>query len=207
LEKEYDPFINYQKNVNKPKINLPQYIVSTLITSSFTSENSVDYFGTVNYATNERVLERIRVMCEKNPRESIYLTVTSPGGPTGTAMSFYDHVRYVLKPLVITIGSGDVDSSGLIIFLTGERRFVTKHTTFLFHLAGRVFENDRRFTASDMDAMTREDRKKDEQYASLVAERSRGRLSKENVMEMMKKNTILSPEEFVSCGLADAVLE
>ncbi len=182
---------------------LPRNLLKPLVRA----DNSVDYLGTVNYATNERVLMRIRELTHRKPKESIFMTVTSPGGPTGTAMSFFDHLTYVLKPNLVTIGSGDVDSSGLIIFLCGERRYVTKHTTLLLHMAGRVFDTDQRFTAPEIESMGREDRLKDDQYAELVASRSKGKLTKNKIRRMMIRNTILTPRELLRYGLADGVLE
>ncbi len=122
-------------------------------------------------------------------------------------MSFYDQVNSVLKPKLVTIGSGDVDSSGIIIFLSGEKRYVTPHTTIFFHLAGRTFDGAKRFTAFDLETMAREDKVKDLQYAGLVAKRSHGRLTREKVLKMMEKNTLCTPEELVAYGLADRVLE
>ncbi len=142
----------------------------------------------------------------KYPREEIALFVTSTGGPTGTAMSFYDMLRHILKPKLVTIGSGDVDSSGIIIFLAGKKRYITKNTTLLFHQAGRIFHDSQRFTVREIEAILVEDKLKDEQYASLVATNSKGRLSTLDVLEMMEKQTVLSPEKLVDLGLADAVL-
>lgn len=168
---------------------------------------TVEYFGTVNYATNERVLTEIRELVLFDASAPITLQVTSPGGPTGTAMSFYDTIRGILKPRLTTIGSGDVDSSGIIIFLAGDTRYVTPHTTLLLHPAGRHFDEGVRYTTLEMDAMLREDRLKDFQYASVVAERSQGRLASDQVLAMMEAHTILTPLELVAYGLADAVLE
>lgn len=173
---------------------------------TFDPARTVEYFGMVNYATNERVLEEIRELAADSS-ERITLQVTSPGGPTGTAMSFYDTVRCLIRPRLTTIGSGDVDSSGIIIFLAGDKRYVTPHTTLLLHLAGRHFDEGKRYTASEMDAMLREDRLKDFQYASIVAEASQGRLDTKQVLTMMEKSTILTPLELVAYGLADAVLD
>ncbi len=161
----------------------------------------------VNYTTNERVIGEVRDLVISASHKEITLQVTSAGGPTGTAMSFYDTMRYVLKPHLTTIGSGDVDSSGIIIFLAGDTRFVTPHTTLLLHVAGRHFDEGKRYTAGEMDAMLREDRLKDFQYASVVAERSKGRLESKQVLKMMEKNTILTPLELVTYGLADSILE
>ena len=107
---------------------------------TYDPQRSVEYMGVVNYGTTERVIEEITHLYCENTLKEIYLKVTSAGGPTGTAMSFYDHMRYILKPRLITIGSGDVDSSGMLIFLAGNRRYLTKNTTLLLHRAGRIFD-------------------------------------------------------------------
>lgn len=171
----------------------------------FQPEQTVEYFGTVNYATNERVLGNLREMIAHNKPEDICLIVTSTGGPTGTAMSFHDTLRYVWRVNITTIASGDVDSSGILLFLAGHRRYVTKHTTLLLHLGGRIFEAGKRFTREEIEAMTNEDRLKDEQYASVIAEHSTG-LTVPRVLEMMKNNTILTPSELVRYGLAEREL-
>lgn len=167
----------------------------------------LEYFGCVNYATNERVLVGIKALVRKAPQEPVYLVITSAGGPSGSAMGFYDIVRDVIKPKLVTVGAGDVDSSGLIIFLTGDKRFVTTHTTALLHRGGRVFNDDKRITAEEMRSMLREDMLKDDQYAAIVAERSKGKLTKDEVLRMMERSTTLTPQDFVRLGLADAILE
>ncbi|MEA2701485.1 MAG: ATP-dependent Clp protease, protease subunit [Candidatus Parcubacteria bacterium] len=173
----------------------------------FPPERMIEYLGMVNYATSERVIEEIRELVREDATKDISLLVTCAGGPSGTAMGFYDTVRSVLKPKLTTIGSGDVDSSGVVIFLAGDTRYVTKNTTLLFHMAGGNFEGNKRYTSVEIDAILREYRLKDFQYASIVAERSNGRLTSEQVLSMMEKNTILTPPELVSYGLADAILK
>lgn len=173
---------------------------------SFPPERMVEYLGMVNYATTERVLEELRDLVKDDKEAAITMLVTSAGGPSGTAMGFYDTVRSVIKPRLTTIGAGDVDSSGIIIFLSGDTRYVTKNTTLLFHLAGGCFEGNKRYTATEVDAILREYRLKDFQYASIVANHSKGRLTTEQVLALMEKNTIMTPLELVSYGLADAIL-
>lgn len=163
------------------------------------------YIGAVTRATNERVLKNMGKLQEQSS-EDITLFVTSTGGPTGNAISFYDTVHQVIRPSLTTIGSGDVDSSGILVFLTGDKRYVTKHTTLLFHTAGRRFGGER-YTTREMKAMLAEDELKDAQYADLVALRSHGRLTPEDVLQLMEKHTVLSPHELVEVGLADAVLD
>lgn len=167
---------------------------------------SIEYFGVVNYATTERVLEEIRELMKEDRKAPIFLSITSGGGPSGTAMSFYDHVRDVLKPNLTTIGSGDVDSSGVILLMAGTRRLITRNTSLLLHPAGRIFEEGRRYTSLEHDAMLREDKLKDFQYASIVAENSCGRLAPETVQELMERHTILTPTDLLSYGLVEHIL-
>ncbi len=138
--------------------------------------------------------------------EPVSLLVNSHGGPTGIAMSFYDTVRTVLPVDLTTIGTGDVDSSGIIIFLAGRRRYLTKNTTLLFHLAGRTFGTDRRFSTADLEDMLKEDKLKDYQYACVVSDATGGRSTPEKILDMMAKTTVLTAEEAVSLGLAHGVL-
>lgn len=198
------------KTQTPKKIRIKRYELSNMLIQAVPTFNRpkyfADYLGKVNYATNERVLTKIREITLLQPNEEIFMTVTSPGGPSGTGMSFFDHIRYVLKPNLVTIGSGDVDSSGMLIFLSGYKRYITKHTTGLLHLAGRIFEEGTRFTASDMEAMLKEDRIKDEQYAEVVAHSTDGKLTATSVLELMKKNTILTAEDFIKYGLAQQII-
>ena len=178
----------------------------TPVAPAFDPARTVEYFGVVNYATNERVLEELRELYQENPDGEIALSITSAGGPSGSAMGFYDHVRYVLKPKLVTIGSGDVDSSGVILLQAGDTRYVTPHTTMLLHAAGRTFDGNQRYTAHEVEAMLTEDRLKDSLYASIIAERSNGRLSAEQAQELMARTTVLTPLEMLRYGLIDEIL-
>lgn len=176
---------------------------SSLLT--FDTARTVRYVGPVTRGMNERALAAITKHVTKAPEVPVTLFVTSTGGPTGAAMSFYDTLRYIIRPNLITIGSGDVDSSGIIVFLAGDRRYVTARTTLLLHPAGRVFGNQR-YTTKEMEAMLAEDSMKDEQYASVLAERSHGKLTTDTVLSLMERHTVLSPSDLVAYGLADDIL-
>jgi len=172
----------------------------------FSRARTVRYVGPVTRAATERALSRIEKLLDESSEEEICLFVNSTGGPTGTAMSFFDTITTILKPRLVTLGSGDVDSSGIIIFLSGEKRYVTSRTTLLFHPAGRIFDGHTRYTVREMEAMLAEDRLKDEQYAGVIADASRGVLALADVLLMMERHTVLSADELVRLGLADAVL-
>jgi ATP-dependent protease ClpP protease subunit len=168
-------------------------------------ERTVRYTGNVLHATNERVLAAMGKLLEKEPAADIALLVTSPGGATGIAMNFYDSVRYVLKPALVSVATGDIDSSGMIIFLSANRRYATARTTALLHPAGRFFGNQR-YTRREMASMLAEDRLKDEQYADVIADNSQGALSRADVLALMEAQKVLSPEDLLRYRLIDAIL-
>jgi ATP-dependent protease ClpP protease subunit len=167
---------------------------------------TVEWIGSVNSESYNRTLQKIKELQEKDPLEIINLIVTSPGGSSGVAMSFYDVMRTIYRTNLCCIGSGDVDSSGIIIFLTGRTRILTPNTTLLLHMAGRSFDGTKRMTSAELRAMAEEDELKDFQYAAIIAEASEGRLAQYEVLEMMRKNTILTPQLAVEYGLAHSVL-
>jgi ATP-dependent protease ClpP protease subunit len=167
---------------------------------------TIEWFGGVNYDNLEKALKKIKDLLTESSTEEVHLLVNSYGGATGIGMSFYDAMNGWLKTNLVTIGSGDVDSSGVIIFLSGKKRYLTKNTTILLHLAGRTFEKDKRFSSADLEAMLKEDKLKDYQYACVVSDATGGRYSPEKILDMMAGNTILTAEEAVKMGLADKVL-
>ncbi len=167
---------------------------------------TTEWLGGVNHDNLRAALGSIKELLAQDAQEEISLIINSHGGATGIAMSFYDTVRSLLKPRLTTIGSGDVDSSGIIIFLAGEKRFLTRNTTLLFHLAGRTFGTEKRFSTADLEDILKEDKLKDYQYACVVSDATGGRSTPEKVLEMMSKNTVLTAEEAVNLGLAHKVL-
>ncbi|MBX4198301.1 ATP-dependent Clp protease proteolytic subunit [Candidatus Parcubacteria bacterium] len=168
---------------------------------------TIQWIGGVSGAILADITEQIQALILDNPTEHINLLVTSHGGPTGIGMCFYDSMRSVYKPKLNTIGSGDVDSSGVIVFLAGQQRFLTPNTTLLLHLAGRTFDTPKRLTTPEMESIIKEDKLKDFQYATVIAEQSNGKLNIQKILDMMANNTVLTASEAVELGIAHAILE
>jgi ATP-dependent Clp protease, protease subunit len=187
--------VSYQVSVDE-KLTLPHL-----------PHRTIQWIGGVSGAILADITEQIQALILDNPSEAINLVVTSHGGPTGIGMSFYDSMRSVYKPTLNTIGSGDVDSSGIIVFLAGQQRFITPNTTLLLHLAGRTFETPKRLTTPEMESIIKEDKIKDFQYASVIADRSNGKLTVQKVLDLMAANTVITAREAVEFGIAHTILE
>lgn len=180
--------------------------ITTTEAQTFDTSRTVEWFGGVSHENLRNAVGKIKELLALDREAEVNLIVNSPGGATGIGMSFYDLIRSVLKPTLTTVGTGDVDSSGVIVFLAGTKRYLTRNTTLLFHLAGRTFGTEKRFSTADLEDILKEDRLKDYQYACVVSDATEGRLTPEKVLEMMKKNTVLTAEEAVSLGIAHKVL-
>lgn len=190
----------------KEKIGHAKFVIKTA-SWRFLAHRTVHWTGPVSNGSCLDAIDEIKGLLDTDPNKEVNLVVTSPGGPTGIAMSFYDAMRTIYRPHLRTIGSGDVDSSGIIVFLSGKERYVTSNTTMLLHMAGRSFDHNKRYTVADMEAMVKEDKLKDFQYASLIASNSNGRLTTQKALEMMATNTILTSYEAAEYGIAHHVLE
>ncbi len=169
-------------------------------------ERTVEWIGGVSQERLYHALSQIKSLVKSSPSKPITMIITSPGGPTGVAMSFFDTVNKIFKAKLHTIGSGDVDSSGVILLMAGEKRSLTSNTTILLHMAGRRFDSSIRYTTSEMSSMLEEDHLKDHQYASIIAEKSEGKLVKDEVLDMMKKGTILDAQTALELGLVHEII-
>ncbi len=180
----------------------------TLFTENFVAKPArmIEWLGGVDYFNLQNILTNMKELVLEDSEGEIQMIVNSYGGTTGIGMNFYDSVHSLLKPNLTTIGSGDVDSSGIIVFLAGKNRYLTKNTTLLFHLAGRTFGIEKRFSTLDLENILKEDKLKDYQYACVVSDATEGKFSPERVLELMRANTVLTAEEAVSMGLAHKVL-
>ncbi len=161
----------------------------------------VPWFGPVNTENMAKVTAEL-VKLHKEDREArITLAMTSAGGWSSIGFSFYDLIRGMKLPLD-TIGSGFVDSMGVIIFLAGEQRFVTPHTNMLIHEARRYFQDKETVTRRDARANQEESDLYQSFYSGIVQERTGGRIVPAKLEEMMLHNTVLNPDQMIELGIA-----
>ncbi len=190
---------------NKKQAVVVQY-PKTTASFDVDPKRTIEWMGSVDEDTYINVSSKIKTMLRRDRTLPIHLIITSPGGTTGISMGFHDLMKKIVKPKLHTIGSGDVDSAAIILFLTGEKRTLTRNTTMLLHTAGRTFNSSRRFTTTEINSMLQEDTLKDRQYASVLADASDGRLSSDQAMSLMEQGTVLDPAMAVRYGLAHEVV-
>lgn len=163
----------------------------------------VKWIGDIDQKSYDRVLGEIVALMKQDSTETIFLMLLSNGGESDVGFSFYDTMK-IMRPNLITIGTGIVRSIAPIILAAGRTRLLTENTTLLFH----------DFFAMDMDAEGKLDSKllisfgKDlesgmKKYCKILAVRSEGKLSERKIRALMHNQKSHSVDEALKLGLAD----
>lgn len=94
----------------------------------------VSFSAEINANTTEALIS-VFANCVNQKVEEIYLMLSSPGGIVMNGMNLYNVLRAMPVKLT-THNVGNVDSIGNAVFLAGEKRYASPHSTFMFHGVG-----------------------------------------------------------------------
>src|SRR5438445_5310379 len=94
----------------------------------------VSFSAEVIPATTEALIG-IAAQCASSGVRRVYLMLSTPGGSVMHWINLYNVLRAMPFEL-ITHNVGNVDSIGNAIFLAGEKRYASPHSTFMFHGVG-----------------------------------------------------------------------
>lgn len=136
--------------------------------------------------------------------EEIQLLVASRGGSVAYALSFYDIVTQSNLPLT-TIGTGHVASSAIIVWLAGNRRLLTPHSTIFFHEISLTFADNACFDVTEMSARMRTMKIHERYITSIMTRRSGGKLNRIQSLDLMKNEAVLTPKQAMKLGLAHGI--
>ncbi len=165
----------------------------------------VKWVGYIDRQGYARVMSKIEKLLLKSKEEPITLWLFSGGGEMDVGLAFYDAIQ-LLKPTLITVGTGEVSSTAPIILAAGKTRILTKNTTLFFHNVGiddlhrnsKLSTNLMRTVAWEIDHAI-------ERYRNILVERSGGSLSLRKISELMNNEVSITSEKAVKLGLADLI--
>lgn len=78
------------------------------------------------------IVTRAVIQMDKESSDSIKIILSSPGGDAYEGLSLFDCLR-VAKSDIHIHASGKIMSAGFVIFLAGDVRTASRHTTFMMH--------------------------------------------------------------------------
>ncbi len=172
------------------------------IYSRLLKERVVFIVGPVEDHMANLVVAQLLYLESENPDKDIHLYINSPGGAVTAGLSIYDTMQFV-KPDVSTICVGQAASMGALLLAGGAsgKRFCLPHSRVMIHQPLGGFQGQ----ASDIDIHAREVLKIREHLNELLA-RHTGQ-SIEQVAKDTDRDNFMGPEEAVSYGLIDKVLD
>lgn len=167
----------------------------------------VSWTGYIDQRGYDHVLGKILKLLDKSKSEPVILWLFSNGGESDVGFAFYDTIQ-LLKPNLITIGTGNISSIAPIILASGQTRILTQNTILFFHdFLVRDLDRDARLTANLMRTTAGELDNAMENYQRILVEKSKGLLSKEKIHELMNNEITLTANKAVDLGLADMIAD
>ena len=132
--------------------------------------------------------------------EPVILYIHSYGGDLDQAQFFCDLVESSRVP-IITVATGAAMSAGLLIFLSGKRRYAFRHSSLLIHQGSASFSG----TAEEIDSAQKSYKRKLEKMKRYILSRTS---INEKLFEKNKtKDWYVSGDELISLGIADKIIE
>lgn len=103
----------------------------------------VSFSAEIDANTTESLLATMSNLTNQGVQR-VVLCISTPGGNVMSGMNVYNMLRAMPFTLV-THNVGNVDSIGNAIFLAGEERYASPHSTFMFHGVGFTTQGGKHF--------------------------------------------------------------
>lgn len=143
--------------------------------------------------------------------EKIYLIINSGGGSYVGGMRLYDAIK-IIPNKIIGIVIGDAFSVAALVLQACSRRLASAHSRLLVHEPANPVtvtigprDNPKKL-ASLMEAEVLEIRRKKAEAQQIILDRS-GKISPEDLLTLMEKNEMLTPEKALKIGLIDEIID
>lgn len=172
----------------------------------FKLEQSLFLNGTVDALTSMEVITGMSKLYSANPKTLITLFISSGGGSVGDAFALYDYTTKALRPKLQTVALGEVNSTAIMLFLMGERRYIGRLSVMRFHKFSLTVENTTNLTTIKADHIRRDLEKSEAEYMNIITSRSGGKITADKARAFLDNNIAVSATQAVKLGLAHRIL-
>ncbi len=132
----------------------------------------------------------------------IHLMISSPGGSVFHGLSAHNYLRGLGIPIT-TYNFGMVDSIGVILFCSGEKRICVPHARFLIHQVTSQFPAAVSLDAKGIEETLKGVKIDTENIAKVIADCSKQSLEK--ISNDMNERTTLNPRQAKDYGLVTKI--
>jgi ATP-dependent Clp protease, protease subunit len=193
---------------------MTSYTIPSVIEKTVRGERAVDiysrlltdriiYVGTeIDDGVANVVIAQLLHLESESPESPIELYLNSPGGSVTAMLAVYDTLQFISSP-VGTTAIGQAGSSAAVLLAAGERgrRLVLPHSRVVLHQPSGGGQG----TLPDLELHAKEIVRLRGQMEEILALHT-GR-STEQIREDTDRDLVLSAQESVDYGIADAILD
>lgn len=155
--------------------------------------------------TITKLIESIRTMIDEAPEDWIQLNIMSPGGQVTTGFALYDYLKSTGVKLQ-TLALGHAHSMAVPLFLAGDHRVMAKRAIMLLHELSKPFQKEERLNVTQLRRQLDAMEHLQSQYIEVLADRTEGKLTRENALQLMETETILTAKQARKLGIAHEIL-
>jgi ATP-dependent protease ClpP protease subunit len=156
--------------------------------------------GEISFETSIRFAVEFDKMCSSN--EPFTIDISSPGGDVISSLDIYNKIR-TARCLVNTLTFGIVASGALLIFVSGDRRFISERAIARFHWPIAYRDNEEispDSTKSDVDYFNGIFK----QWSTIIAARTG--LTSQAVQKYMRYSRMFVGKQVLQMGIATLIL-
>jgi len=161
------------------------------------------FLGTpINDQVANLIVAQLLHLESEDPEKDISLYINSPGGSIYAGLAIYDTMNFV-KPDIQTMCMGVAMSMGSLLLMAGAKgkRFSLPNSRILIHQPSAGFEGQSTDIEIHMTEILKTRKRMDELYAKHTGQ------PEETVHNDMERDRFFKPDEAVTYGLIDRVLD
>jgi ATP-dependent Clp protease, protease subunit len=168
----------------------------------------VSFCKPVNFDTATALIRTCREVVSDGQHnwDKLRLMMSSSGGNITAAFAAYNEIRNMPIELE-TLNTGTTDSSALMIFMAGKKRYACAKSAFQLRQLSWSFLSKDDVAHSVVSDAARWLKEYQQMIAEAIAEGTGGRLTGERVVEMIQNGAILNSQEAKDVGLIHDIIE
>ena len=172
------------------------------IYSRLLKERIIFVVGPIDDAVASVVCAQLLFLEADNPTKDISMYINSPGGIVTSGLAMYDTMEYI-RPEISTVCIGQAASMGSLLLTAGAKgkRYSLPNSKIMIHQPSGGFQGQ----ATDIEIHAKEILSTRSRLNEIYVKHTGQKLDK--IEKAMERDNFMSPEEALSFGLIDEVVE
>ena len=172
------------------------------IYSRLLKERIIFLTGPIDDNIASLVCAQLLFLESENPKKEISFYINSPGGIVWSGLAIYDTMQYISSK-IMTICIGQAASAGSLLLTAGEKgmRFSLPNSRIMVHQPSAGYQGQ----VTDIEIQTNEIIKTKKRLNEIYSKHTGKKLSE--ISNIMERDSFFSPEEAISFGLIDKIVE